>query len=218
MPSYYYADENRQPVGPFSAARLRELHSQQTIANDTLIVEAGGTDWHKFAERPPVESPASPGAVQESAAEFFNGLAFMFRSATTVGQRLTLYGAIGGMLGFVLPWATVFGGSITGFGVAGRMTPFLFFMPISFIGILVIMYANLKSSPLQQLRRARWLIVLGSFWCAVAMIVVTAGASFVGSASIGAILTLLSSAAVAAGGILQVDETLSRLQLPTLMP
>jgi len=66
MDRYYYANEQNQPVGPFSVRALWELREQGLISDVTYVCLEDGSDWVPLAKlaRPP--KPIPPGSTSPS--------------------------------------------------------------------------------------------------------------------------------------------------------
>ena len=50
MATYFYADESREPIGPFSASELLDLSRKGTITPRTFVIEDGSKDWRRWSE------------------------------------------------------------------------------------------------------------------------------------------------------------------------
>ena len=50
MASYFYADESKEPQGPFSAEDLADLSKKGTINARTYVIEDGSKDWRRWGE------------------------------------------------------------------------------------------------------------------------------------------------------------------------
>lgn len=238
MANFYYADHDRRTIGPISIDDLRQLKTKGTISDSTLIIEEGGASWRKFGEYsppqastsgsgyspPPVPRPADAAhdriaaGVANASAKADAGATLVkdsavatFQAARTYGEKGVLFGAIGAIFAFFLPWAGAFGGSISGFGVAQQASALLFLLPVSMAFTCFLSYLNIKARRRDRILRARWFTVIGTFWCAIAVLATVAGRSFFGVAAIGLYVTLLATAAVAAGGVLQIGEQVSSL-------
>ena len=45
---YFYADSNKQAIGPYNLDELRQLHLNGTVRADTWVVEEGGSAWQPY--------------------------------------------------------------------------------------------------------------------------------------------------------------------------
>lgn len=236
MPQYYYADASKSSVGPISLEELRELHSAGVVANDTAVIEAGATKWGRYSDfvrasnepglappppPPPTELRSQEDIVRERvAAGATRATAFAsttasvvqrsvlqtFQGAVSVGERAVVFATIVGMVAFPLPWVSAFGSGVSGFSLARDAAGLLWLLPISLLGCFFLSYLNVGSTRRRRLLRARWFLLVGTFWATVALLATVLGRQLFGVAAVGLYLTLLSSAAIAVGGFLQIGD------------
>lgn len=64
MESYFYADENKRPHGPFTLEALRRLAEQGEVRGDTYVIREGESQWRTW-----VSLAADPGRGGGEAAE-----------------------------------------------------------------------------------------------------------------------------------------------------
>ncbi len=48
-PLYFYSDTTNEPVGPLPLQKLLHLYKVGVISDETLVIEDGGSEWHRFA-------------------------------------------------------------------------------------------------------------------------------------------------------------------------
>jgi hypothetical protein len=65
--NYYYANESRQPVGPFDAAQIRQFHRQGIIRDTSWVIEEGAAQWQPYAALFPPASREIPASVSAPA-------------------------------------------------------------------------------------------------------------------------------------------------------
>lgn len=64
---YYYADENNQPVGPYSLEELNQFAFNGKIQPSTWVVEEGGTEWKSYDEVKAAQVTAVPAPAPAAA-------------------------------------------------------------------------------------------------------------------------------------------------------
>ena len=107
---YYYADENKKPVGPYSLGKLQELATQGVIKPGTKVIRKGAKTWMPYSQLPdelktapaviPRENPVGPKASTEVvAAGSTTGSIF---SGMSKPAFFGLLGALGCLLGGLL--------------------------------------------------------------------------------------------------------------------
>lgn len=236
MAQYYYADEAQNSVGPMSMDELRLLRASGVVSDSTPVFQEGATTWRRYGEYAPptgerfssyAPPPPPPGgrahedlireqiaaratraaAVAGSTASLIQTSVLQtLRSAGTPGEKAVVFASLTGLVAFFLPWAGASGSSISGFGLARQASGLLWLLPVSLGGTFFLSYLNIKSTPGHRILRARWFLLIGAFWAAISLLATVAGQSLFGVASVGLYLTLLSTAALAAGGFMQIGE------------
>lgn len=147
-------------------------------------------------------------AAEATASVIQHSVLQTFRAAGTGAEKAVVFASTAGVVAFFLPWFGGFGGSASGFAMAQQVSGLLWVLPLSFGTCFFLSYLNIKAAPRQRALRARWFLFLGSFWVAVVLLATVAGRSLFGIAAIGLYLTLVSTAAIAVGGFMQIGETL----------
>ena len=150
--------------------------------------------------------------VRPLAGSIWSAAAATVRGARYPGERALVYGSITGLASFFLPWMTVFGGVHSGLGLARFTSKVVWLLPVSMILVFVFSWRNLEGRPGARILRSRWCILAGTLWATLAIIAVAVG-RMIGPLSTrwGIWLMFLGSALVAGGGILEIGESLARL-------
>lgn len=74
-PRYYYANEQNQPIGPFTVDELTKLQEQVLVTNATLICVEDGSDWIPLtqvtggSQPPPATKPSTPSSPQQPSSD-----------------------------------------------------------------------------------------------------------------------------------------------------
>ena len=95
-PRYYYANEQNQPVGPFTIEELTKMREQALIRDDTFVCIEDGSDWVPLSQvtvagtsspppMPSSEPPQTPPSVTDSRSSYQ-------KTAETVGMIPDLSG------------------------------------------------------------------------------------------------------------------------------
>jgi len=82
--NYHYANENSQPVGPYTAEQMLQLQQQGVLHENSWVIAEGDMEWKPYAALFPLpiedsQNAGRPkfctscGAENESQAQFCNG-------------------------------------------------------------------------------------------------------------------------------------------------
>ena len=95
---YYYANEQNQPVGPFTVDELTKMRDQTLIRDDTFICIEDGSDWVPLSQitgtksSPPPLSPGTSSAAPQPQQPVTETRSSYQKTAETVGMIPDLSG------------------------------------------------------------------------------------------------------------------------------
>jgi hypothetical protein len=146
-PRYYHANEQNQPVGPFTASELSQLREQALVTDDTLICVEDGSEWTPLSTllRPSTPPSAGPPPVpagtrsarRPTAIQSADGRTPYQRTAETIGLIPDLSGKRN-LLQMAITIPVTFGFALYGF-LRGGVLLALFW---GFGGLLVAVLAS----------------------------------------------------------------------------
>jgi hypothetical protein len=131
------------------------------------------------------------------------------KGATSVGDKMIVFGSLVGLVAFFLPWATLGPASLSGLGLAKEVN-LTWLFPLSMIACFVSCWLLLNASATKHILAARWFIVIGTLWFAPALLSVTN--VFSGSAGFGLYVAGGAVAAIMLGGVLQIGTYLKEVR------
>jgi hypothetical protein len=138
-----------------------------------------------------------------------------------LGEKIMAAGALGLLVSFVLPWASMGGESISGVG-AGQMVGYAYLLPLSAVASLALLYFTQGATREKKLLGAAWQTVIGTAWAAVSLLAIVsvrsvidamtggygAASGFQGGLEFGFYLLTAGSVAIVAGAIKLQTELL----------
>jgi hypothetical protein len=137
------------------------------------------------------------------------------KGATTVGEKVVVFGSLAGFIGFFLPWASILGTvGASGWTLAKEASAWFWIFPVCMIATFVISGFLNDADPKKRILVARWFVVLGSLLSLPGAIMVVN--IFSGAIGIGGYLVTAAAACILGGGLLQISDAVKRLSTAAL--
>lgn len=97
-----------------------------------------------------------------------------------MGEKITAVGALVVIVSFILPWVSVMGQSVSGFGV-GQFIGYAYFIPLSAIGSLALLYFSQGATKGKKILMSTWQILIGTMWAAISLLAIVSVNSIAGA-------------------------------------
>jgi hypothetical protein len=91
----------------------------------------------------------------------------------TIGEKILAIGAIVVLVSFFMPWLSATGQTINGLAAAKKEW-FVYFIPVSAIVSLALLYFSQGAQRKNKVLIARWQIVIGTFWGSITVFAIVA--------------------------------------------
>ena len=126
-------------------------------------------------------------------------------SAKTVGEKAVVFGALGGIVAFFLPWITILGtASFSGFRAAIDESVMFWLYPISMVGCFLMSSFSKHSDQQKRILGARWYVVIGTLWFGPGLAAVCN--AFSGAVGFGGYVATAAAGSILLGGFLQIGD------------